>query len=197
MHISEGVLNLPILAGGYTLTLVGLGVGLRSMEGERIVRTAIFSSAFFVASLIHIPLGPASVHLTLNGLVGILLGWQAFCAIFVGLFLQAILFQFGGITTLGINTFNMACPALICYYLLHRGLYRGGGFAFLSGFLAGFLGVFLAAIFVACSLFISGEHFLNTAQLIVIAHAPVMFIEGIITGIIVQFIRKIKPEILG
>ena len=30
--------------------------------------------------------------------------------------LQAILFQYGGITVLGVNTFNMAFPAVVCYY---------------------------------------------------------------------------------
>jgi len=196
MHISEGVLSLPVLAGGYALTSIGLGVGLRSLRDERIVRTAVFSSAFFVASLIHIPLGPSSVHLILNGLVGVILGWQVFCAIFIALILQTILFQFGGLTTLGVNTFNMAFPALLCYYLFRRGLTGRRNLTLILGFLSGFLGVFLGGVCVGFSLFFSGEHFLNTAKLIFVAHLPLMFIEGIITAVILQFIRKVKPEIL-
>ena len=49
------------------------------------------------------------MHLILNGLLGMLLGWAAFPSIFVALMLQAILFQYGGITVLGVNTFNMRC----------------------------------------------------------------------------------------
>ncbi len=49
--------------------------------------------------------------------MGLLLGWPAFPAILVGLFLQALLFQFGGLTVLGVNTFNVAVPAVLCFYL--------------------------------------------------------------------------------
>jgi len=197
MHISEGVLNAGVLGTGYIVTSLGLGIGLKSLKEEKMVRTAVLSSAFFVASLIHIPLGPSSVHLILNGLVGLLLGWQVFCALFIALLLQAILFQFGGLTTLGINTLNMALPGLICYFLFRSGLRKGKVVSLISGFLAGFLGVFLASICVAVSLFCSGEQFLNTAKLIIVAHVPVMFIEGIITALTVQFIKKVKPEMLA
>ena len=70
-------------------------------------QVGILSSAFFMASLIHVPIGPSSVHLLLNGIVGLLLGWGAFPAILVGLALQAMFFQFGGITVLGVNTLNV------------------------------------------------------------------------------------------
>lgn len=32
------------------------------------------TAAFFVASLIHVPIGPTSVHLLLNGLLGVVVG---------------------------------------------------------------------------------------------------------------------------
>lgn len=197
MHISEGVLSLPVLSGGYVLTFFGLGLGLKSLKEERIVRTAIFSSAFFVASLIHVPLGPSSVHLVLNGLVGVLLGWQAFCAIFVALLLQAILFQFGGLTTLGVNTFNMSLPAILCYYFFRRGIRYGSRVSlFIVGFLVGFSGVFLGGLCLSASLILSGEQFLNTAKLVLAAHFPVMLIEGVITALVLQFLKKVKPEVL-
>ena len=101
MHISEGVLTFPVIAAGYAFTAAGVAIGLRSMGGEKIVRTAIFSSAFFIASLIHVPVGPGNAHLVLNGLIGVVLGWQGFCALFVALAAQALLFQFGGLTDLG------------------------------------------------------------------------------------------------
>ena len=196
MHISEGVLSLPVLATGYLCSAVGVGMGLKKLKEEDMVRTAIFSSAFFVASLIHVPFGPASVHLILNGLVGILLGWPCFCAIFIALLLQAVLFQFGGMTTLGINTLNMALPALICYFVFSRIIKKGILPVVITGFLCGFLGVFLSTIALSTSLVFSGEQFISSAKLIFIAHTPVMIIDGIITGLVLQFIKKVKPEIL-
>ena len=108
MHISEGVLSGPVLISGGALAAAGTAIGLKKLDYDRIAQAAILSAAFFVASLIHVPIGPANAHLILNGLVGLLLGWAAFPAILVALVLQAMLFQFGGITALGVNTMIMA-----------------------------------------------------------------------------------------
>lgn len=45
---------------------------------ESIPKVGVLSSAFFVATLIHVPVGPSSIHLVLNGLMGVMLGWAAF-----------------------------------------------------------------------------------------------------------------------
>jgi len=127
MHISEGILSPAILTGGAALTAIAVGIGLKKIDYEEIPNIGILTSGFFIASLIHIPIGPASVHLVLNGMLGLILGWKAFPAILVGLALQALFFQFGGITTLGINTLNMALPAVICYYLFGWGIKKSSG----------------------------------------------------------------------
>ena len=95
MHISQGVLSAAVLAGGAVLAVAGIAAGLRKLEGEALVRTGVLSAAFFAASLVHLPIGPVSIHLVLSGLMGAMLGFAAFPAIFVGLLLQALLFQFG------------------------------------------------------------------------------------------------------
>ena len=196
MHISEGVLSAPVLISTGVLTVGGIYIGLKKMSNEKIPLVALISAAFFVASLIHVPLGPTSVHLILNGLAGILLGWAAFPALFIGLFLQGILFQFGGLTTLGANTLNMALPAIIVFYMFKIFEKTNNRKLLLTGeFLAGFLAVFLAAIMVGLSLFFTGKSFLKVAQITVAAHIPVMIIEGFITLITVEFLRKVKPEI--
>lgn len=195
MHISEGILSAPVLLTGVGLTAAGVTVGLKKMDPDRIPQVAVLSSAFFVATLIHLPLGPSAVHLVLNGLMGLLLGWTAFPAILVGLTLQALLFQYGGLTTLGINTFNMAFPAVICYYLFGRGapLKRPAVMMTLA-FVGGFLAVFLSALLLALSLVFTGESFLATAELLVVTHVPVMFVEGIVCFFCLGFLLKVKPE---
>ncbi len=197
MHISEGVLSAPVLLTGAGATIGGVFIGLKQLSAERIPQVALLSAAFFIASLIHVPLGPSSVHLILNGLIGIILGWLSFPALLVALFLQAILFQFGGLTTLGVNTFNMAFPAVVVYYLF-RPLIKSNLplVSSIGSFLAGALGVFLAGIFVALELSFTGENFGAAAKLILVAHLPIMIIEGIVTIIIVGFLQKVRPEIL-
>jgi len=197
MHISEGVLSAPVLVTGAALAAAGISVGLKKMDYEKIPQVAVLSSAFFVASLIHVPVGPASAHLILNGINGLLLGWLCFPSILVALALQAILFQFGGITVLGINTVNMAVPGMICYYLFSRLVNREKRLVSLAGaFACGFLAVFLSGILVAVSLLCTEESFLSVAKLIVVAHLPVMVIEGIITLFCVAFFQRVKPELL-
>ena len=198
MHISEGVLSAPVLITGAAITVVGCAVGLKKMDYDRIPQVALMSATFFVASLIHVPIGPSSVHLLLNGVIGLLLGWAAFPAILVALTLQSILFQFGGITALGVNTVNVVAPALICFYMFNYAIRRKNTFISLgSAFACGFLAVFLTSIMVGVSLVFTGEAFMEVSKLVVIAHFPVMIIEGFMTAFCVVFLKKVKPEILG
>jgi cobalt/nickel transport system permease protein len=196
MHISEGVLSPAVLAGGVGLAVVGTAIGLKKIDYEAIPRVAILSAAFFVASLIHVPVGPVGVHLVLNGLMGLLLGWMAVPAILIALFLQALLFQFGGLTVLGVNTVTMAAPAVICFYG-YRGLLRRPGLAAAVGaFACGVTGILLSGVLVAVALITTGQAFLQVAELVLLAHVPVMIIEGIITLFIYLFLRKVRPEML-
>ncbi len=196
MHISEGVLSAPVLVSGAALAVIGTTVGLKKLDYDQIANVGMLSAAFFVAALIHVPVGPASVHLVFNGLVGTLLGWAAFPAILVALILQAVLFQFGGITTLGANTVIMALPAVACYYLYGRLVAIRPGNTVLAGFVCGFLAVLLSALLLGMTLVLTGESFSAIAKLVVLANVPVMVIEGIVTAFCIGFLQKVRPEIL-
>ena len=196
MHISEGVLSGPVLISGAALAAVGTAIGLKKLDYDQIAKAGMLSAAFFVASLIHIPIGPANAHLVLNGLVGILLGWAAFPAILVALVLQGVFFQFGGITTLGVNTIIMALPAIICYLIFGRWVLKNSRSAAIAAFACGFLSVLISGILVGLSLIFTEENFIEVSGIIVAAHIPVMIIEGIITAVCVGFLRKVRPEML-
>lgn len=200
MHISDGVLPQAIWIGSYVVTAGISAVSLRKMDTDDVPKVAVVTASFFVASLFHIKFGPTSVHLILNGFAGVLLGQMAFVSILVGLALQAFLFGHGGITSLGANALMMGLPAIAAYQLFR--LHSKFNFKiienseFLFGFLAGFFGVFFGTIILALLLAVSGEQFFGVAKLAVIAHLPVMIIEGIVTGFVVSFLKKVKPEIL-
>ena len=196
MHISEGVLSGPVLISGAALAAVGTAIGLKKLDYDQIAKTGMLAAAFFVASLIHIPIGPSNAHLILNGLVGLLLGWAAFPAILVALTLQAAFFQFGGITTLGVNTLIMALPAVLCYLIFGRLVYKSSRTAAVVAFACGFLSVLLSGLLVGLSLIFTEENFLEVSGIIIATHIPVMIIEGIVTAICVAFLRKVRPEML-
>ncbi|SIO29498.1 cobalt transporter CbiM [Halodesulfovibrio marinisediminis] len=195
MHIAEGVLPPVILASSAALTAAGVCIGLKKLNYDRIMTTAILSAAFFVASLIHIPIGPVSGHLILNGLLGLMLGWVAFPAILVALTLQAILFQFGGLTTLGVNTLNMALSPVICFYVFRPMLSRGTFSLRMAAFLCGMSAVALSAVLTSGTLALGGDNFLNSAKILLLSSVPVMIIEGLITAIVVGFLAKVAPQI--
>lgn len=151
---------------------------------------------FFVASLIHVPVGFASVHLILNGLCGLVLGWAAFPAILLALLLQAVLFGFGGLSALGVNTFVMAAPAVLCG-LLFRPLLKQAHhpmFAPAIGALTGGVSIALAGLLAALALYGSQRAFAPAASLLLGAHVPVMIAESIITAGAVAFLQRVRPE---
>lgn len=198
MHIVDGVLSAPVLIGGGVLAAAGVGLGLRELSLERIPAAGLLGAVFFVAALVHVPLGPASVHLIMSGLAGLVLGWAAFPALFVGMLLQAVFFGYGGVTVLGVNTLNMALPAvLVGLAFRHAARSADRRIAALAGFSAGALAILLSALMVASSLWMSGDAFAPAAKLTLLAHLPVALVEGLVCAAAVGFIGQVKPELFG
>ena len=196
MHISEGYLSGPVLISGAVIAAAGTAVGLKKLDYERIAQAGILAAAFFVASLVHVPIGPSNAHLIMNGIVGLLLGWGAFPVILVALLLQGVFFQFGGVTTLGVNTVVMAGPAVAVYYLFGHWVLRPGWPGKSAAFCCGAGAVALAAILMATSLLFTDEKFLAVAGTAIALHIPVMIIEGVVSAVCVSFLAKVKPELL-
>jgi cobalt/nickel transport system permease protein len=116
VHIGD-VLPTSWWVGGFVAAAALLALNCRRMTDEEIPRLALLSAAFFVASLIHLRVGPTSVHLLLNGLVGVVLGRRAVLAIAVGLALQAVLIGHGGVSALGVNICVMTLPAYLAAFV--------------------------------------------------------------------------------
>jgi cobalt/nickel transport system permease protein len=197
MHISDGVLPISVAIGAYAAGAALVYWSARRSRTRDMPKLAVMTAAFFVASLVHIPFGPTSVHLILPGLTGALLGPSAFLAIGLGLMLQSLLFQFGGLTALGANSMMMGVPALVCGWLFQK--LRGDTPArqAIVGGLAGALGTVLAALILAGLLVTGGEDFFGVAKIALLAHVPVIVIEGLVSGFTIGFLARVKPEMLG
>lgn len=203
-HIPDGVLSAPVLIGGALVSASLLGLALRRLEYEHLPQAAVLAAAFFVSSLITIPLGPSSVHLLLNGLMGLLLGWIAVPALLVALVLQLVFFGHGGLTTLGVNVMNLAVPALLCALVLRPRLRDLGRLesafpareTFRIGAMAGVLGVLASALLVALSLGLSDSGFRPLAQVLFVTYLPLALVEAVITGTILAFLGRVEPELL-
>ncbi len=228
MHISEGVLPAWALAAGWIVLIISLAVTLawsRKKIGNisaKIPLIAVVTAAFFVACLFRVPVPPTSLHLVLSGLVGILLGPLAMVCIFIGLLLQALLFQNGGITVLGVNSVVMGLPAVLAWFVF-KAMSKKTNTAISAGLASAFSillsTLLLSVVFLAAGItfgslaalaaYASGIPVLSsivaalanstfglTVFLLLLMNLPLMIIEGIICAFIVPFIEKVKPEML-
>lgn len=199
MHLSEGVLHSSTLIAGAVVAVAGIAIGLKSLKSDRLSLTALFASAFFVASTIHIPVGIGSVHLILNGIAGIFLGWAVFPAFLIALALQALLFSFGGFAVLGVNLCIMALPALAVHYLsrpLLKELTRKRLIS--AGILAGVVGVGGAAAIASLVLaFDGGSQYRDLIGLLIVSHLPVFIVDSLISVGVLLTLAKMMPEALN
>lgn len=211
MHIPDGILPVSTALGGYAaaggMTWLSLNMIKKIFANPReiIPRASLLTAAFFISSLIHIPVPPTSVHLILSGLMGVILGWFAFPAIIVGLFFQAVMFQHGGLTTLGINACLMGIPAILAGFIFRtRRLFGANNkavnalLAFGGSFLAITCGALAAALLLVYTIPAQLDAAAERTAIITLglAHLPLALLEGIFTALVVLFLMRVKPEML-
>lgn len=211
MHIPDGILPAQVCLGGYAATGLVTWYSLRQIKRrndptEGIPKASLLAAAFFIASSLHIPIPPASVHFVLNGLLGAILGYYAFPAILIGLLFQAIAFGHGGLTTLGINALIMGVPALVAHHLfqlrdlprLRNERWSIGVFAFLAGAVGLGLSALLFFGIVITTIPADVDVAAERAAVIglMLAHIPLMLLEGTFTAMLALFLLQVKPELL-
>lgn len=197
-HIPDGLLSVPVLVCGVGLAVVGVGLGLRRLDDRLIPRAGIVAAAVFVGSLVSIPVGPSSVHVLLSGLMGLMLGIATFPVVFVMLLLQTLLFGFGGLTTLGVNTVNIALPGVIFATLIGP-MIRRTGHTTIRAVLAGLVGALSVAgtgSLVALSLALSSSDYTPVASVLIVTYLPLMIGEALVTATIVAFLGRVQPDAL-
>ncbi|MEO0947159.1 MAG: cobalt transporter CbiM [Cyanobacteria bacterium J06641_5] len=208
MHLPDGIVSPTVAIAGYGLAGGMTWFCLKKIDRagnvtEQIPKAALLTAGFFTISSIHVPLPFGSIHLLLNGLIGIVLGYLAFPAISIGLFFQAVLFQHGGLSTLGLNAVLMGLPALLAYGLYQLGQrwqrpWQQGTLAFVAG--GGAL-LTSAAIFSTLAIaHIPADLDAGLEQAGIIAglalYSVQALIEGAFTVMAVTYFARVKPELL-
>ena len=197
MHLADGVLSLPVAVAAYVGAGALVAYSLKGVQEEEIPMISLMTGGFFAISLISIPVGPSTVHPILGGLLGVILGRRAPLAFFVGLLLQAILFQHGGLSTLGANTLMLALPALLVHKLF-LGIQKRS--VFMGGALAGGLAITGTLVLLISFLLFSdqrfAEGFFSVINLLAVGHLPLIAVEGLITGYAVKFLYNARPGML-
>jgi cobalt/nickel transport system permease protein len=148
-------------------------------------------AALFVVSLIQFPLAGTSVHPGMLGLTGIILGKRSFPVVFTVLLFQSLIFQHGGLLTLGLNSLNLGAGAFLAWIIWRISIVPESARALL----AGFAGVMIPATLMLSEFLISGYD--ASVFLLLLIYALTATIEAAVTLAAVKFFRKVKPDIIG
>lgn len=123
IHIPDGVLPIWLIAAGWVIAAIALGLSVYRLRGEEVRRKipllGVVAALMLVAMSTEI--APIAYHINLTVLAGILLGpaLGIVAAFIVDLILA--LFGHGGVTVVGLNTLTLGAEVVVGF-LLFRGL---------------------------------------------------------------------------
>jgi cobalt/nickel transport system permease protein len=205
MHIPDGFLSPPVFISGWAVALGTLSYALKKtkkiLKDKMIPLMGVMAAFIFAAQMLNFPvLGGTSGHLLGGVLAGVTLGPYAGCIVLsIVLIVQCLIFQDGGLTTLGTNILNMAVAGTIaCYYLyalLNKFIFKKS--MLVAVFIASWFSVVLASISCAFELAISGTSPLRIVlPAMVFVHIFIGIGEAIITTLVLSFILKVRPDLV-
>jgi len=190
MHIADGIIDTRICIAAHALAMAAVYFSGRKAEAEDIPKMGITGAALFSISLIHLPMAGTAVHPGLYGLAGIILGKRSFSVVYIVLLFQALLFQHGGLITLGLNALNMGIGATLAWLLWSvRGIP-----VFIRAFMAGALGILTPAVLMAFEFEMSGYG--KGIRYLLAASVLLALLEGSITTLVVKFFKKTQSDII-
>lgn len=207
MHIPDGFLNVPTAAITYAVSAGALAYGVREankkLREKHVPLMGVMGAFIFAAQMLNFPvIGGTSGHLIGAALAAILLGpWAATIVMACVLIVQCLIFQDGGLISLGANIFNMGFLASFGGYYAYRlctkvlGKERRSQLA--GGFAAGWTSVFLAASACALELGASGTSPIKVAlPAMAGVHALIGIGEGLITLAVLGFVAATRRDLL-
>ena len=199
MHIPDGLISDPIQLGIYTVIYIVLMIIIlnkyrKNHTEKSIPIIALFAAAILIVQLVEIPLPvPACVHISLITVMALYdLDASALVYTFVTI-VQAFMGE-GGISTMGMNLFNLAILAPFIAYYLYQILKRFD--KNLALFISGFGTITILGIIVSIEYAIAGVYPLTFGLTVITPIEMVIgVIEGIITIAVMNALHKIRPEL--
>jgi cobalt/nickel transport system permease protein len=221
MHIPDGYLSPATCATLYAAATpfwyVSLKRAKQALHTGTIPLISLFAAFCFVVMMFNLPLpGGTTGHALGVGIAAIVLGpWNSILALSVALFIQAVFFGDGGITSLGANCFNMAIVGPMVAYGVYRLIAGSAGIEsrrrVVAAGVAGYLAINAAAFLAAVEFGIQPIFFRDPggAPLYAPYHLgiaiPAMMLghltfaggaEAILSGGLVAFIQRTNPALL-
>jgi cobalt/nickel transport system permease protein len=205
MHIPDGFISPVTYLPAYAATIVLWYTAFKTtkLDSDKISFLASLSALSFVFMMIALPLpGGTSAHLNGIALLSVIFGpWLGFSAISMVIIIEALFFGEGGVTTLGINVLAIGFIGSFSAYYVYK-LLKGLNET-LAIFVAGWFGMNMPALFVAFVLglqpliaSVQGKPLFfpfdieTTVTAVMIPHALIGIVEGVVSVILYRFLRK-------
>ncbi len=206
MHIPDGFLSAGTWVSTWLISIAGIGYCLKKttqiLKDRMIPLMGVMSAFIFAAQMLNFPvIGGTSGHLLGGVLAAVLLGpYAAAIVLTCVLTVQCLIFQDGGLTTLGANILNMSLIATIGGYFIYKTITRISGEKkgiIFGVFVAAWFSVVLAASFCAIELAVSGTSPLRIVLAVMAGvHALIGIGEAIITSLVIGFVQRVRPDLI-
>lgn len=201
MHIPDGFLTLPTLIATNFASLAVLYPSIKKLNKElttkRIPLMGISAAFVFTSQMLSFPIfAGTSVHISGAVLIAVLLGpFSGLIITASAVILQSLLFQHGGILTMGANIFNIAIIQSLIGYIIYKTFPKNIKIIALA--FAVFFSKIIASAFCAIELILSGTIPLKAGMIgMLTSHFFVGIIEGIILASVFSVIIKLRPDLL-
>ena len=209
MHMADALLSPAvggafIAASGVTLALSARKIAAEA-DDRKVPLMGVMGAFVFAAQMINfsIPGTGSSGHIGGGILLTILLGPPAaFVTIASVLVVQALLFADGGILALGTNIWNLGfypCFVGILIYRAIAGSRPAPARLSAAAMVAAVASLEMGAFSVALETVLSGRSELPLGRFAAVMlgiHLPIGLVEGLVTVAVVNFLRRLRPEIL-
>lgn len=206
MHIPDGFLNARTAVVTAGLAVAGLGVALRQgrlhLPSRKVPLLGLAAAFVFAAQMINFPVvAGTSGHLVAGVLVAALLGPSAAVIVISSvLIVQCLMFADGGISALGANVLNMALIGAVGGWMIYHvvaSAFKGLFGQVLAAVFAAWCSTILASIACAGELAVSGTTSWSAAlPAMVGVHMLIGIGEGLMTGLVLVGIARVRPELL-
>ena len=210
MHMGDALIS-PAVGG----VMIAVAVGMiaysavkskKTVDRKKIPMMGVMAALVFAGQMINftIPVTGSSGHIGGGILLAAMLGGgPGVLAISAVLLIQAFFFADGGLLALGCNIFNMGFwPCLIVYPFIFKPLLKKNITPFRIMWVSTIsviIALQLGAFSVVLETLASGITALPFKEFVILMqpiHLAIGFVEGIVTGAILVFVYKLRPEIL-
>lgn len=208
IHLEDGSFSLFWVIVWWTAAIILIGISLyllrseKKTESRKITIAAFCTAAAFAIFQVSIPVF-GGVHINLTPLIGILAGPVIGSLVVLVINILSAAIGHGGWGMIGANTLVSSVEVAVAYAAWRLlkpcipGLFSRAGIATIAGLLCGNIAMILIIV-------ISGVQGVNqgTAQiltglsLLAAVNMGVAVIEAFVTGLIVTYIGKVRPDLL-